>query len=205
MELLQFGREFLEAPFTAILIGGLNKRREQRMRLQRLRLEFRMKLASQEMRMAGDFYNLNIRPIRSRSGDAQPGPGQDGLILAVEFIAMTMALADFQLAISFVGKRTRFEFTRPRAQPHGAAEFVNSAQLAQFVDHPMRRGRVEFAGIRRLKSADIAGILDARRLHAQANSEIGNLVLPRIADSIQHSRDAPLAKAAGNQQAVIFL
>ena len=45
---------------------------------------------------------------------------------------------------------------RIRAQPHGAAQFVDALQLAQLVNHAMRRGGIEFGGIGVLHAAHVA-------------------------------------------------
>src|SRR5437016_4853794 len=88
---------FMKAAFTAraaILIGCLYERTEERMRLQRFRFEFGMELATQEIRMIGKFHDLDIRSVGSRAGDLQACAGQEGLILAIELIAVTMPFAD---------------------------------------------------------------------------------------------------------------
>ncbi len=86
------------------------------MRLQRLRFEFRMELASDEKRMTGNLHDLDVRAIRSRTGNAQPGGNHRLFIFAIEFVTMPVALADLGLAIHFVRERSRFDFARPCAQ-----------------------------------------------------------------------------------------
>src|SRR5436309_14391458 len=73
---------------ASVLISSLHKRAKQRMGLQRLRLEFRMELAAQKIRMIGQFDDLHVSPIRSCTGDLHSGAGQDGFILTIEFVAM---------------------------------------------------------------------------------------------------------------------
>ena len=51
---------------------GADKRTEQRMRLQRLRLELRMELAAEVTRMILDLADLDIRPVRCLARDLQP-------------------------------------------------------------------------------------------------------------------------------------
>src|SRR6202035_1851890 len=51
---------FLCAPLRAVLIRSRNERAEQRMRLERLRLELRMELAADEVRMIRQFHHLYI-------------------------------------------------------------------------------------------------------------------------------------------------
>ena len=67
----------------------------------------------------------------------------------------------------------------------------------------MRRGRIELAGVGVVQPADVARKLDAGRLHAQADAEIRNFLLARVADGVQHALDAALAEAARHQDAVV--
>src|SRR5215469_2840328 len=53
------------APLAAVLIGGANEGGKQGMRLQRLRLKFRMELAAQEPRVVFDFDDLDVSAVRS--------------------------------------------------------------------------------------------------------------------------------------------
>src|SRR6185312_12503497 len=82
------------------------------------------------------------------------------------------------------------------------AKLIDTAQLAQLVDDAVRGSLVEFAGVGFGQLADIASVLDARRLHAQADAEVGNLLLARIADRVQHSRYAALAESTRDEDAV---
>src|SRR5271157_1600199 len=66
MEHFHLGRLFLRAPFQSVLIRCAHERAEQRVRLQRLRFEFRMKLARNEIRMVGQLDHFHIRSIRGR-------------------------------------------------------------------------------------------------------------------------------------------
>src|SRR5579872_3304312 len=118
------------------------------MRLQRFRLELGMELAPNKMRMVRKLNHLYISPVRSRPGNPQPARRQGLFILAVEFITMPMALADLKLPIDFMRQSSRLNLARPRPQPHGAAKFFHAAQLAQFVNHPVRSSRIKLAGIR---------------------------------------------------------
>ncbi len=67
MEHLHLDRLLLGLALQPVLIRRPDKRAEQRMRLQRLRLEFRMELAADEMRMIGQLYHLDVGPIRRRT------------------------------------------------------------------------------------------------------------------------------------------
>src|ERR1017187_5418939 len=79
----------------------------------------------------------------------------------------------------------------------------HALQLAQLEDHPMRRSRIEFGGIRLLQAANVARKLDDHGLHAQADAQIRDLILAGVANSVQHAIDAALAETAGHQDAVV--
>src|SRR5436189_3753680 len=152
--------------------------------------------------MTGNLYDLYVSAIRSAAGKLQACSGQDCLIFAVKFIAVAMALADFGLAIDARGKAVGFELAGPRAQAHGATQFVNAAQLAQLIDNAVRRAGVKFTGIRFFQPTDVASRFNAGGLHSQADPEIRDLLLTGIADGVQHTVNTAFAKAAGHQNAV---
>src|SRR5258708_5005231 len=135
----------LGPPLRTMLVRCRNERTEQRMRLQRLRLELGMELAADEMRMIRQFHHLYVSTVRRRPRNSQSRRHHRLLVFAVEFVAMAVALADFQLAVDFVGQRVGLNLASPCAQPHGAAQFFDAAQLAQLVDHAMRRRLIELA------------------------------------------------------------
>src|SRR5438105_15696491 len=115
-----------------------------------------------------------------------------------------MALADLELAVDAVRQRVGLYLAGPRAQAHGAAQLVDAAQFAQLIDDAVRGRLVEFARVRALEHAHVAGKFDARRLHAEADSEVRNLFLARVADRVQHPLDAALAEAAGDEDSVVI-
>src|ERR1700730_6495840 len=117
---------FLLFLFLSVLVRSADEFFKQRMQLQRLRLEFGMELASQEKRMARDLNHLYISAIGSRPRDAQPCRHHGLFILTVEFVTMTVSFADLGLTVDSVRKRSRFDFARPRAQPHGATKLFHS-------------------------------------------------------------------------------
>src|SRR5436305_1649406 len=97
------------------------------MRLERLGLEFRMKLASDEVWMIGQFNHFYVRAIRSGAGDSQAGGGQGLFVFPVELISVAMPFADFRLAVNLVGQSARFNLASPGAKPHRAAQFFHAA------------------------------------------------------------------------------
>ena len=126
-----------------------------------------------------------------------------GFELAVEFVAVAVALADLGRAVRLRARSCPRPAGRIRAQPHGAAQFVHALQLAQLVDHAVRRGRIELGGVGVFEAAHVARELDHHRLHAQADAEVRHLVLAREADGVDHALDAALAESARDQNAVV--
>src|SRR5690348_14585692 len=115
-----------------------------------------------------------------------------------------MPLADFCLAINAVRQSVGLDLASPRAQAHGPAEFLHSAQLTQFVNHSMWRGRIEFARICVLQTTNVARKFNAGRLHPEANAEIRNLLLTRISDRLQHTFNPALPKSSRYQNSVVI-
>src|SRR5262249_34283672 len=189
-------------PTRPMLRRRADKRAEERVRLHRLTLELRVELATQEPRMIGDLADLDIRVVGRFASDLQAGGAQPIFILAIEFVAMTMALVDLALTISAVREAAFRQLASPVTEPHRAAQILDAFQLAQLEDHAMRRAGVELGGIGFIEPADIARVFDHQRLHAEADAEVRHLALPRVADRIEHAIDAALAEPARHQDAV---
>src|SRR5690349_19200366 len=129
-----------------------------------------MELAAQEVRMVRDFDDLNVSPVWRGAGDAQAAAGQYRFIFAVELIAMAMALAYLCCAVGFCRLAIRLKFACPRAQTHCASQFIDAGQLAQLINDAVGGGLIEFAGVCFVQPAYVASKLNARSLHAQANT-----------------------------------
>ena len=99
----------------AILEAGAHERGEKRMRRERLRFEFRMKLAAKKPRVVGCFDDFDVVFVGGAAGDAEAGVRQSFLVIAIEFVAVAVAFADFEFAVSFGGERAGFKFAGPRA------------------------------------------------------------------------------------------
>src|SRR3954468_22939132 len=107
-----------------------------------------MELAADKVRMGIELDDLHVGAVRRGSGDAQPRAGENRFVLAVELVTMAMALADLRLAVvDLRSERPRGELAYPGAEPHGAAEFIDTAQFAEFVDDTMRGRGIELAGV----------------------------------------------------------
>src|SRR6476619_489240 len=115
------------------------------MRLERLRLELRMELAANKMRMIRQLHHLHVSSIRRRSGNAQARSRHGLFVLAIELIAMPVPLADFERAINLLRQGIGLNLAWPRPQSHRPAQFLYAPQLAQLVDHTMWRRGIELA------------------------------------------------------------
>ena len=66
----------------------------------------------------------------------------------------------------------------------------------------MRRGRIELGAVGVLQAGEVARDLDGRHLHAQADAEVGQLVLARVLRGEDLALDAALAEAAGHEDGI---
>src|SRR5437867_1290815 len=117
------------------------------MRLEGLRFELGMKLAAQIPGVIRDLADLDVGAIRRLARYAQPGRNQDVFILAIELVAMPMPLADLGCSIGLAGEAAFFQQAGPGAEPHRAAQLVDSLQLAELINHAVRRAGIELARI----------------------------------------------------------
>ena len=81
----------------AIFEAGADKRGKQWMRRERLGFEFGMELAANEPRMVGHFDDFDVDAVGGAAGDAETGARQSFFVLAIEFVAMAVALGNFEL------------------------------------------------------------------------------------------------------------
>ncbi len=186
----------------AVLVACGDEVAEERVRLQRLGFEFGVELAAEEEGVRGDFDDLDVGGVGRGAGEAEACAGEDGFVLAVELVAVTVALADFCFAVGVGGEGVGLHDAVPGSEAHGATHLFNSGELAEFVDDAVRGGGVELAGVGVLEAAYIAGVLDAGGLHAETDAEVGDCLFAGVADGVEHTFDAALAEAAGYEDAV---
>src|SRR6267142_344799 len=87
-----------------VLVGRTNKGCEEWMWRQRLRLEFRVELATQEPRMIRDFHDFDEVLVRGNTGDDQAVLGQSLLELPIEFITMPVAFGNHRSVVDAIGQ-----------------------------------------------------------------------------------------------------
>src|SRR5439155_11601181 len=69
----------------------------------------------------------------------------------------------------------------------------------------MRRVGIELGAVRTAQARDVARKLDGRELHAEANAQVRNAVLARVADRAHLALGAALAEAAWHEDGVHLL
>src|SRR5690349_17505101 len=106
--------------------------------------------------MVRDFDHFHVGGIRSRTADLQTAAREQRLVLPVELVTVTVALANFRCAVDAVCKRIGLDYAGPRTKAHRPAHLLDAEQFAEFVDHPMLSGGIELAGVGILKTTDVA-------------------------------------------------
>src|SRR5271156_3881051 len=168
------------------------------MRSQGFRFELGMELAPYHPRMIRSLDYFYVDAVGSASGDSETGAGQGFFVLAIEFVAVAVALGNFQGAVGFGREGAGLEFARPCAWPHGATHFVHAEEFAEFVDDAIRSGGIEFGAIGVFDMRNLARVFDGGALHAETDAEERDFFLARVSDGVNHSSDAAFAEAAGN-------
>src|SRR5262245_58415154 len=175
------------------------------MRLQGLRFELGVKLAAKKPRVVLQLTNLDIHFIRSLPGQAQTVFGKDGLVLPIEFIAVSVALADHRSSVCRPRETSFGQHAVIGAETHRAAEFVNPFQLAKFVYDAVRSVLIEFARMGAFEAGHIARVFDHHGLHTEADTKIGDLVLSRVPYGGDHTLDPALAETSWDENPVVSL
>src|SRR5260370_20313387 len=152
-----FGEEF-RGESEVVLVAGGDEVAEDGMGLQRLGLEFRMKLAAQEEGMCWNFNDFDVGGVGGGAGDAEASAGEDGFVLAVELVAVAVAFAYLCDPVGLSGEGAGFEDAVPGAEAHSAAHLFDASQLTQFVDDAVRACGVELARGGLLEVADVSGV-----------------------------------------------
>ena len=126
--------------------------------------------------MIGDLADLDVGAVRRLARDAQSGGLQQLFVLAIEFVAMAMALADLARAVSLAGE-TASASARRATRPAAWCRPVRPRPSVRAICKITRCGvrGIELGGIGVVQAADVARELDHHGLHAQADAEIRDL------------------------------
>ena len=114
---------------------------------------------------------------------------------------MAVALVDDLLPIRLVRVGARQQLARIKTQPHRTAHLVDVSLLGHEVDDGRRGEGRELRGVGVRRIERLAREVDHRALHAQAQAEVRNAVVPRVARRDDLALDASVAKPARHDDA----
>src|SRR5690348_9835120 len=171
------GRRRLRTRRHLVLMARFDESREQRMRLQGLGLELRMKLDRDVPGMRGQLDDLDELSIERPADDVEAIFSECSFEQAVEFVPMAVAFVDDFALVERVRLRTGLQLTRIRAEPHRSTELVDAEQIAQFVDDVAGRIGRAFGRVRIRKSTNVPRVFHGCPLEAVADAEVRNTPL----------------------------
>ncbi len=187
---------------------------EERMAVPRGGLELGVELHADEPRMhlARQLDDLGeLFALRER-GDDEARAAELVEVVHVRLVAVAVALGD-NVAVDLVRQRARGDVGALRAQAHGAAQVgglaarldgaVGILPLGDQRDHGVRRGGVELSAVGVLEARHMACVLDGGHLHAQADAQVGYLLLAGVARRADLAFHAARAEAAGHEDGVV--
>ena len=144
------------------------------------------------------FHGLHQQPVRRQAGKAQARFLQFSAVFIGKLIPVAVPFADPGFPVAAGNYRALLQDTGIPAQAKGAA-FVNFVMLSRhIVDHPVGASFVELPGVGVFKARAVPRELDHRHLHAQADAEERQMVLPGVLHGQDHAPDSPAAETAGN-------
>ena len=123
-------------------------------------------------------------------------------VAVVKLIAVTVPFLHFAAAVGLFQEGARVDFTGISTQAHGTAFGKIALLVGHQIDDRVRPIGFEFAGVCFGKAQHVACKFNYRDLHAQADSQIGDVVLPGIFGGDNFALNTPLAESAGNQNTV---
>src|SRR4051812_12406741 len=185
-----------------VAAARLDESGEQRVRLQRLRLELGMELHRDVPGMRRQLDDLDELAVERAADDLESFVGQRLLEQAVELVAVAVPLVDDVAAVQRVRFRSRAQLALVGAEPHRPAEIVHAEQVAQLVNHVGARLGRTLGGIGVRQAADVSRVLDRRPLEAVTDAEVGDAAVARDLGGAHHPARAAVAEAAGHQDAV---
>src|ERR1700737_180744 len=102
---------------------------------------------------------------------------------------MAMALVHDLLPISLVCQGTWQQLARVEAEPHRSAHLVDVSLLRHEIDHGRRGERGKLGGVRVWSVEHLAGEVDHRALHAQAQAEVRDAIVSRVPRGLYFALD----------------
>ena len=164
--------------------------------LVRSALEFRMILHSDKEIAGRYFHCFHQLSVRRKSGNRHAAVFIILTVKIVEFIAVAVTFPDLIAVIALLQHRSFFDHAGIGTQTHRSALVDFIILAGHEVDDLVAACGIEFIGIGILPAKDIAGKLNDRDLHAEAQSQIRNVVFPGIAGGNDLAFDAAAAEAS---------
>ena len=165
-------------------------------------LELRMVLNTHMEGPVGQFHRLHQSAVWGKTAQCQTGCAKDIPVIVIELITVTVALVDQRLTIATLHGRSLGNHAGIAAQTQGAA-FVNLIALTGHkVDDLMFSLRGKFTRVCICDTQYMTGVFDHGDLHSKADSEIGNVVFPRILRRQNHALNAAITEATGDDDTV---
>lgn len=183
--------------------GCFDETDEEGMRSVRAALEFRMGLGCDEVVVVGQLDGFHQTSVGAGAAYGEACLFQGRTVYVGDFVSMTVSFVnDFLAAVEFAGLAAFLEFARIDAEAHGAAFFGDVFLVGHEVDDRIGSVGDEFGGVCVFHAAYVSGEFNDSALHAEAESEEGDVVHPGIADGGNLAFDAAVAEAAGDDDAV---
>src|SRR4051794_23009251 len=168
----------LQSPRFAPLEGGGDEVAEQRMGPGRLALELGVELHGQEPGVIGQLDDLHELAVRAGAGHGEAVLLERLAIAVVELVAMAVPLADLFLAVGRERAAGGVEPARPSSKSHRAAALADAELLFHERDHGVLGVLVELRRIGIVEVQHAPRELDRGALHAEADPEEGNPLIP---------------------------
>src|SRR5260221_1512732 len=173
-------------------------------------LELGVELDADEPGVVGPLDDFRQLAVRGHAGENEARAFQRAAVMDVDFIAVTVPLADQVRSVDGAHDAVAIELGRIGAEPHRPAEIAAGGALLQpllahpFGDHADDRFRslAELGGRGFADPGLIPRRLDAGHLHAQANADKGNVALAGEFDGCDLALAAALAEPTGAENAV---
>ena len=154
-----------------------------------------------EPRVVLELHDLDEPAVGRLAGQDHAGALQRRAVLVVDLEPVAVALVDDLLAVGLGGLRARRELRRVQPQPHRAALVLQLALIGHEVDDRVRGEHVELGRVDVLRADDLARELDDRALQPEAQAEVRHLVVAGEVGGEDLALDAPMAEAAGHDDA----
>ena len=123
-------------------------------------------------------------------------------VLVRDLVPVPVPLQDLRGPVLPSGQRVLGERDGVEPEPHGAALVLDRPLIRQDVDDGMGGAGVELRRVGLGQAGHVPSELDHRTLGPQADAEEGHSALPRVLRGLDLAWDAPVAEAAGDQDAV---